>query len=289
MTGYGRAEVTGGRFALTVEARSLNHRHLDIALRLPRPLVSLELQARKVVQAEVQRGRLDISVELRPLATGLGQVKVDQALAREYAELTRALAAELGFAGSGSLEWILERPGVLGVGEPDRLDPEETWPLLAEGLARAMGDLRGRRETEGRALAEALGTLRDALGGEVERIAARAPAVVEQRTAALRERIRLLLADQSVDEGRIAMEVALMAQRMDITEELERLRAHLDHFAGVLKEGGAVGRTLEFLIQELNREVNTVASKADDLEISRSTIAAKGILEKLREQVQNIE
>jgi uncharacterized protein (TIGR00255 family) len=289
MTGYGRAEVTGGDFTLTVEARSLNHRHLDIALRLPRPLVSLDLQARKLVQAEVQRGRLDISVELRPLATGLGQVKVDQALAREYAELLRALAAELGLAGGGSLEWVLERPGVLGVGEPDRLDPEETWPFLAEALARAMGDLRGRRETEGAALAEALGALRDALGAEVERIAARAPAAVEQRTAALRERIRLLLADQSVDEGRIAMEAALMAQRMDITEELDRLRAHLDHFAGVLKEGGAVGRTLEFLIQELNREVNTVASKADDLEIARSAIAAKGVLEKLKEQVQNIE
>lgn len=289
MTGYGRAEVTGEEFAVTVEARSLNHRHLDIALKLPRSIVSLELEARRLIQGQVQRGRLDVSVGLCSLSAGSGQVKVVQAIARQYVELVRGLAAELGVGGTPTAEWLLERPGVLALNEPEPLAPEESWPLLAEALSRALAELSARRETEGKALAEALTGLHDALAVEVERMAARAPARVEHQTARLRERIRKLLGDVTMDEGRLATEVALWAERVDITEELARLRAHLDQFAGLLKEGGAVGRTLEFLIQEMNREVNTVASKADDLELSQSTIAAKGLLEKLREQVLNIE
>lgn len=289
MTGYGRAEVAGEKLVVTVEARSLNHRHLDIALKLPRSLVSLEVEARRLIQGQVQRGRLDVSVGLRSLSAGQGQVKVDQALAREYVELIRALAAELGVSGTPTVEWLMERPGVLSLGEPEPLAPEESWPLLAEALTRALAELSARREREGEALREALAGLHDSLAAEVERMAARAPVALERQTSRLRVRIQKLLEDATVDEGRLAMEVALLAERTDITEELARLHAHLDQFAGLLKEGGAVGRTLEFLIQEMNREVNTVASKADDLELSQSTIAAKGLLEKLREQIQNIE
>lgn len=289
MTGYGRAEVAGERFAVTVEARSLNHRHLDIALKLPRSIAGLELEARRLIQGQVRRGRLEVSVGLRSLATGRGQVRVDEELVRQYAELARGLAVELGVTAMPTAEWLLERPGVISLDDPEPLAPEESWPLLADGLTRALTELSARRESEGRALAEALIELHDALAAEVERMAARVPAAVERQTARLRERIRRLLGDLAVDEGRLAMEVALWAERVDITEELARLRAHLDQFAGLVKDGGAVGRTLEFLIQEMNREVNTVGSKADDLELSQSTIAAKGLLEKLREQVLNIE
>jgi len=289
MTGYGRAEVEGEKFTMTVEARSVNHRHLDIVLKLPRSLTSLELEARRVIQRKVQRGRLEVGVELRSLTAGGGPIKVDPVLAREYVELSRGLAVELGIPGTLTLEWLLDRPGVVVLGEPEPLVPEQIWPILAEALTRALAELTVRRETEGEALAEALTGLHDALTAEVERIAARVPAHLERQTARLRERISALLAGAPVDEGRLAMEIAIWAERSDISEELTRLRAHLDHFAGLLKDGGAVGRMQEFLIQEMNREVNTVASKADELEISQSTIAAKGLLEKLREQVQNIE
>lgn len=289
MTGYGRAEVAGEKVAITVEARSLNHRHLDIALKLPRSFVSLELDARRLIQAQVHRGRLDVSMDVRPLAGSARQMRVDRTLAREYAEQVRALAADLGVTGAPSLEWLLERPGVFILDEAEPLTPEEIWPVLAEALTRALGELTTRRETEGEALREALTELHDSLAAEVERMAARAPLAIERQTARLRGRIKNLLGDVTLDEGRLAMEAAIWAERADITEELVRLRAHLDQFAGLAKEGGAVGRTLEFLIQEMNREVTTVASKADDLELIQSTIAAKGLLEKLREQVQNIE
>lgn len=289
MTGYGRADAAGEKCVVTVEARSLNHRHLDIALRLPRSLASLELEARRLVQERVTRGRFDVNVELRSTRPGAGQARVDPALAREYVELARGLAVELGISGGPSLEWLLERPGVLVPDEPEPFAPEAVWPLLADALMRALAELTIRRETEGEALAKALGELHDALAAEVERMAARVPASRARRTARLRERVRELLADATLDEGRLAMEIALWADRTDVGEELARLRAHLDHFTGLVKEGGPVGRTLEFLIQEMNREVNTVASKAEDLEISQVAIAVKGLLEKLREQIQNIE
>jgi uncharacterized protein (TIGR00255 family) len=289
MTGYGRAEVAGATFTVTVEARSLNHRHLDITLKLPRSLAGLELQARRLIQAQVQRGRLEVGVDLRSLTREAGKMRVDEALARQYIEQVRALAVELGVIGTPTVEWLLERPGVLVQDEPEALVAEEVWPHLAEALTRALAQLTARREAEGKALAGALTALHDLLAGEVERMAARVPAALERRTARLRERIRELLEGAAIDEGRLAMEVALWAEKTDITEELGRLRAHLDQFAGLVKEGGAVGRTLEFLIQEMHREVNTVASKADDLKLSQSTIAAKGLIEKLREQVQNIE
>jgi len=289
MTGYGRADVAGDTLTVTVETRSLNHRHLDIALKLPRSLASLELPARRLIQEKVKRGRLDAGVELRSLTAGLGQLKMDPILARQYVELVRGLAVEIGMPGVPTIEWLLERPGVLVLDEPEPLVPEQVWPLLAEALTRALAELTVRRETEGAALAEALMELHGSLAAEVERMAARCSAALERKTARLRERVRTLLGDATMDEGRLAMEIALLADRMDISEELGRLRAHLDHFAGLVKEGGAVGRTLEFLIQEMHREVNTVASKADDLELAQSTIASRGLLEKLREQVQNIE
>lgn len=289
MTGYGRAEVAGEKLTVVIEVRSLNHRHLDIALKLPRSLAALELQARRLIQEQVQRGRLEAGVDLRVFAPGPGKLRIDQALAREYLELVRALSVDLGVTGTPTLEWLLERPGVLVLDEPEPLVAEECWPLLAEGLTRALAELQARRETEGRALAEVITGLCDSLAEEVERMATRVPAARERQTQRLRERIRELMGDATMDEGRLAMEVALWAEKTDITEELDRLRAHLDQFAGLVTTGGVVGRTLEFLIQEMNREVNTVAAKADDLELSQSTIAARGLLEKLREQAQNIE
>ncbi|HEV8440085.1 MAG TPA: YicC/YloC family endoribonuclease [Methylomirabilota bacterium] len=290
MTGYGRAEGSAARLALSVECKSVNHRHLDISLKLPRPITSLESDVRRLIQSAVGRGRVDVSVSLNPVEGGtLTPLSVNLSQAREYAELARQVGDEVGLGGGPTVGWLLEQPGVLSRDAEPMLSAEDVWPLLSDVLTRGLGDLQARREAEGRALAQELALLHDSLGAHVEVMTKRAPAAVERRAGRLRERIQSLLGDASLDETRIAIEVAVWADKTDISEELARLRAHLEQFALLLRTGGTVGRTLDFLIQEMNREVNTVGSKADDLEIAQAVIAAKGTLEKLREQAQNIE
>jgi len=290
MTGYGRAEAVGVRVVLTVECKSVNHRHLDIALKLPRALTSLETDARRVVQSAVGRGRVDVSVSLLPVEGGtLAPLSVNVSQAREYADIARQLADKLGLDDGPTLAWLFEQPGVISREAEPTLSAEDTWPPLEQALKGALGELQARREAEGQALTKELTVLHEALYAHVEVIATRAPAGAERRAARLRERIQSLLGEVPLDETRVATEVAMWAEKSDVTEELARLRAHLGEFAVLLRDGGTVGRTLDFLIQEMNREVNTVGAKADDLEISQAVIAAKGTLEKLREQAQNIE
>ena len=290
MTGFGRAEASGESIAVTVEARSVNHRHLDVALRLPRTLAALELDARRLVQSRLERGRVEVTVQLTPLGGAAAQrVQVDGALAREYVARARALAMELGLEGAPNLTWVLERPGVVRLEEPEPVEPAAPWPLLAEALGRALDELVARRTAEGERLVEALRTLHAELTTMVDVVAARGPAAAARREDRLRERLRALLAETAIDEARIVTEAAIWADKSDVTEELARLRAHLAELTLLLDKGGPVGRPLDFLIQELNREVNTVASKADDLEMSQAALTAKGVLEKIREQVQNLE
>ena len=290
MTGFGRGEASGESIAVTVEVRSVNHRHLDVALRLPRSLAALELDVRRLVQSRLERGRIDIAVQLTPLAGAATQrVQVDAALAREYVARARALAMELGLDGAPNLAWLLEQPGVVRLEDPEPIEPAAPWPLLAEALGRALDELVARRTAEGDRLSEALRTLHGELTTNVELVAVRAPATTARLEDRLRDRLRALLAETAIDQSRIVTEAAVWADKSDVTEELARLRAHLAEFTLMLGKDGPVGRPLDFLIQELNREINTVASKADDLEMSQAALAAKGVLEKIREQVQNLE
>lgn len=293
MTGFGRAEVRGDTLVVTVEARSVNHRHLDVALRLPRALASLELDARRAVAARLERGRVDVTVQVAAIADQATQrVVTDAVLAREYLARARALGAELadlGVGGGISLEWLLQRPGVVRVEEAEPTEAAVPLSLLEQALGRALDELVERRTAEGERLAQELRSLHGELGGIVETMAARAPVGAARREERLRERLRGLLGAAGVDEARILTEAAVWADKADIAEELTRLRAHLAELAIVLDKGGAIGRALDFLLQELGREVNTVASKADDLELSQAALAGKGVLEKMREQVQNLE
>lgn len=290
MTGFGRAEATGAAFVLTVEARSLNHRHLDIALRLPAALTSLEPDARRLVQSRLERGRVEITVQLSPVGGGpASDVRLNRPLARRYLESARALARELRLPREKMLVWLLERPGVVQVQEATPPDAAAVGPLLTQALEGALDALNARRATEGAALAVELRALRATLGETVSLMAARAPQAAARRSERLRDRLRALLGEAPLDEGRIVTEMAAWAQKTDVTEELARLRAHLDEFGLMLDKGGPVGRAFDFLIQELGREVNTVASKSDDLELSQAALAAKSLLEKMREQVQNLE
>jgi len=293
MTGFGRAEVRGDTIVVTVEARSVNHRHLDVALRLPRALASLELDARRTIAARLERGRVDVTVQVTAVAGQPTQrIVTDAALAREYVARARALGADLGDLGVGGgipLQWVLERPGVVRVEEPDAGDAVVPWAVLEQALGRALDELVDRRAAEGEHLARELRSLHAELTGLVAAMAARAPAAMQRREERLRERLRTLMGSAGVDEGRILTEAAVWADKADIAEELARLRAHLAELALVLDKGGPMGRPLDFLLQELGREVNTVASKSDDLELSQAALAGKGVLEKMREQVQNLE
>jgi uncharacterized protein (TIGR00255 family) len=290
MTGFGRAEVQGDSIAVAVEARSVNHRHLDIALRLPRALTALELDARRLVQRRLERGRIDVSVQVTPLGSASTQrVHVDAALAREYIARAQALGIELGLTGAPTLDWVLERSGVMRLEDAEPAEPVAPWPVLEAALGQALDELVARRTAEGERLVEALRSLHAELATTVDAIAERAPAAVARREQRLRERLRALLAETAIDESRIVTEAAIWADKTDVTEELARLRAHLAELVLTLDKGGPVGRALDFLVQELNREINTVGSKADDLELSQAGLAAKGVLEKIREQVQNLE
>jgi uncharacterized protein (TIGR00255 family) len=290
MTGFGRADVSTDVCTIGVEARSVNHRHLDLALRLPRSLASLEPRVRRMLSQRLERGRIDLSVQLGPGTGGsLQRVAVDVALAREYAERARTLGSALDLAGEPSLTWVLERSGVVRLEEPELPDAEALWPTCELALTRAVDALVEQRTIEGAALAAELRALRIELTGHVDAMVARAPAGAARREERLRERIKALLEGAGVDEARVLTEVAVWAEKSDVAEELARLRSHLEQLVMTLDKGGPVGRPLDFLLQELNREVNTVASKADDLELSQIALAAKGVLEKMREQVQNLE
>jgi uncharacterized protein (TIGR00255 family) len=290
MTGFGRAEVAGDTLTVIVEARSVNHRHLDVAVRVPSAWATLDVEVRRIVQARIERGRVDVSIQVAPLTSVSARaVRIDAPLARRYVEQARQLADELGLAADVPLAWVLERPGVVELTDTPPLAAASVSPQVAEALGRALDELIERRGVEGAALASELRALAGSLGATVEQMAARAPVASARREERLRERMTALLANAEIDESRIATEVAVWATKTDVTEELARLRVHLEEFGLMLAKGGSVGRQFDFLIQEMNREVNTVASKADDLDLSQAALGAKGLLEKIREQVQNLE
>ena len=290
MTGYGRADVAGERASLTVECKSVNHRHLDISIKLPRALGAFEADARRLIQAAVQRGRVDVAVVLTAAEGAvLNPLTVNLAQARDYADAARQLAEALDLPDGPTLGWVMGQSGVLTREEQAALSPDEAWPLLERALSAALAELIAHRRTEGAALAQELAGLASILESHLETVAQRAPAAVERRAARLRERMQAMLAGADLDPARLATEVAVWADKTDVSEELARLRAHLAQLGALLAGDEPVGRTLEFLIQEVHREVNTIGSKADDLEISQAVIAAKSALEKMREQVANVE
>jgi uncharacterized protein (TIGR00255 family) len=289
MTGFGRGEATGETGVVVVEARSVNHRHLDVALRLPRTLASREADVRRLIQARLERGRVDVAVQVAPLAGESTQrVRLDTALARQYLAAARELGRALDLGGEAALPWVLERPGVTRLEEAETA-AEDPWPLLEAALGQALDELGARRAAEGARLAEAVRGLHAELTASVAAMARRAPLAVARREERLRERLAALLGERGVDEARILAEAAIWADKTDVSEELARLAAHLAELAHMLDKGGAIGRPLDFLLQELLREVNTVGSKSDDLELSQAVLAAKGTLEKIREQGQNLE
>lgn len=283
MTGFGRGEAVAGAVLLCVELRSVNSRFREVKARLPRELAALEAEACGLVGESFARGRFDLHV--RRSVEGSGRrVVLDEELAHRYRELARGLGGEV------SAERLLALPGVVHVVESE-VDLEVERGLLREAVAQACLGLAGMRVAEGAALRADLLAGLDAIAGrlvEVREVASRAPERLQER---LSERLRRLVREVPVDSWRLAQEVALLADRADVAEELARLDSHLAQFRAALGAGGpaGVGRKLDFLLQEMNREVNTLGSKAVDVELGGAVVDMKTLLERLREQVANVE
>lgn len=288
MTGFGRGEAYGQGKKFTVELKSVNHRFCEIFLRLPKKLLSLEEKSKRLIQEYISRGRVDGFFSMEDEGEKPVTVKVDKNLAESYYKAMEELQASLELPGKPSFRDIIRMPDVLVVEEPEE-DVEQWWPFVAEALKEALSGLVNMRETEGERLRLDLSKRIDSiirLNAEIEK---RAPLVVEDYRKRLENRLQELLREGALDQGRLAAEVAIFAERSNITEETVRLNSHLYQASRCLDSNEPVGRKLDFLIQEMNREVNTIASKANDLTISQLVVEIKSQLEKIREQVQNIE
>jgi uncharacterized protein (TIGR00255 family) len=288
MTGYGRGEARGTRIALVAEARSLNHRFLEASVKLPRGLAGNEPDLHRLVQGRIARGRVDVTVTLRRTAAATPSVRTDVALGLAYARGARALGEAAGVPSEVSVADLLRLPGVVTVEEGEEEDGEGAV-LLKTATAEALDELCRMRQTEGAALARDLGSHIDALAAWVRAVDGLLPAALARIQTRLRDRVQAILGETPADPGRLAQEVATWAARSDVAEELARLGSHVAQFRALLVEGGAVGRQLDFLTQELHREVNTIASKADDAELVARVLEARTLVERIREQVQNIE
>lgn len=288
MTGYGSAEAGGPQGRFTAEVRSVNKKSLDIHVGLPKELSALESEVSGKVSKKISRGRVSVSITYDGVERLSDYLVIDERLAAEYCKLLRELQRKLKLKGEIDLGMILSAREVIKFRKPV-LDIDESWKAVRRALKSALEDLIGMREAEGKAIAEDIEGRRHKLIGFVTRIEKLAPAAVKKHRAALAGRIRSLGKDVRFDEARLMAEVAVFADRSDITEEITRLKSHLAQFEKLMAGSGPVGRTLDFLTQEMFREINTVGSKANSAEISRQAVYFKTELEKIREQVQNIE
>jgi uncharacterized protein (TIGR00255 family) len=290
MTAYGRGEVEAPEQKWVVELRSVNHRFLELSLNLPKRLWGLEDRLRKLIKSRISRGRVEMQLTWETLGDKALNLRLDQGILKGV----RAILEELKIAGDLSeplrLDHFLRFSDLIIAKEGETQDLEEAWETISPGVAQALEALEGMRRAEGAALAADLAGHLEVIRREMERITARAGAIPqlwrEKVTARLEE---LFQGACPVDETRLAQEVALMAERRDLAEELIRLDSHVAQFQQTLEVGEPVGRKQEFLLQEMLREINTIGAKAQDLTISQSVLEVKGVLERLREQVQNVE
>jgi uncharacterized protein (TIGR00255 family) len=287
MTGYGRGTASFEGRQVAVELSSVNRKQAEIALSLPRGLIELEPRLRDEINAHLSRGRLTVSVALH--AKGGGRAgAVNLAAARAYRDQLEAARKALKLHGDVTLEQVLRGPGVLATDDAE-VPAAEAWPALQKALHGALAQFVQMRKREGKALAADLRSRALAIQKSVKQIAALAPKVMEHHRGALLDRAAKSGLEIAASDERLLKEIVFFADRSDISEEITRLHSHLEQFLGHLAKDEPVGRTLDFLLQEMFRETNTVGNKANFLAISQIVVGMKTELEKLREQVQNIE
>jgi uncharacterized protein (TIGR00255 family) len=290
MTGYGRGECARDGFKVTVELSSVNRKQGEISVALPRELEVLEAQIRDVINRSISRGRLTARVSIHA-ADGRtsAKVRVNEALAKAYVRELNRLAREMKLVGPVTLDMLARAPGVFETDE-EMAEAEDFWPAVEKALQTALATLLKMREREGAHLAKDLAARIGIMRKTVAQVQKRAPEVQARYREQLVQRVKSAgLEAPGVDDERLLKEIVYFADRSDVSEELTRLQSHFQQFNDCLNSTEPVGRTLDFLAQEMNREVNTLGSKANDSEISRAVVTLKTELEKFREQAQNVE
>ncbi len=287
MTGFGEARHQDDRLSVVVEVRSVNNRHLKLSTRLSDAYSALEPEIERLIRQSLKRGSIQFSLRVdRPRRAE--DYRLNTVALSSYREQLASLQGEQG--PKIDLASLLVLPGVVEERKPDTADPSEDWPLLESVIHRALDKLQSARLEEGKAMSDELLSLAQAVDDGLSRVVSRVPEVVSAYQERLLERLQNLVQDRVVFEAKdIIREVAILAERADISEEITRLKAHIAQYRSVIEEPESAGRKLEFVIQEMGRETNTIGSKANDIEISRAVVEMKSALEKIRELIQNVE
>lgn len=288
MTGYGYYEYQDDEIRMSVEIKSVNHRYCDVYIRMPRQLSCFEDKVRTLITGRISRGKLDVYINWENISETSKEVILDEGLARAYYNAMSKLAENLGINEDISLSVLVRCPEILRI-EKKEEDNDTALKILQNSVSKALDMLVEMREAEGEKLRGSLLDICHNIENYRERLLERAPCVVLEYKEKLASRLLELVDMNTVDETRIAMEVAIFADKCSINEELVRLKSHVEQFGDILNADGPVGKKLEFLVQEMNREVNTIGSKANDLDNTKLVVNLKSEIENLREQIQNIE
>lgn len=288
MTGFGRCEVSENNKKFTVEMKSVNHRYLDVNIKMPKKLNFFESAIRTELKNYISRGKVDMFITYEDFSENTSSVRYNKEIAEEYLTYLRQMAEEFGLDDDVRVSTLSRYPEVFTM-EEQTVDEEELWKVLQKAIAGAAQMFVESRIVEGEHLKDDLNSKLDSMLKLVDFVAERSPKLVAEYRQKLEDKVKELLADNTVDEGRLLTEVTIFADKICVDEEIVRLRSHIETTKKTLAEGGSIGRKLDFIAQEMNREANTTLSKANDLEISNCAIELKTEIEKVREQIQNIE
>ena len=288
MTGYGMGTAEAAGKTFTVEIKAVNSRYSDFSIKMPRAYTFLEEPLRKKASERINRGKVDIYVNVESTGEGDSVVNLNKSLAKAYLDALRELGDELQIQSNANAETFLRIPDVFTVEKaPD--DAEVIISAVTEALGIALDGFDAMRIAEGEKLVCDLNEHLAFIKNATEEVEKRSPKIVEEYRVRIEERMRDILGSASYDETRLLTEVAIFADKVNVNEETVRLRSHIEQFGQMLADGGSVGRKIDFLIQEMNREINTIGSKSNDLDVARIVIDVKAEIEKLREQIQNVE
>lgn len=288
MTGFGRCEIQKGSRKFTVELKSVNHRYLDVNIRMPKKLNFFETSIRTLLKSYANRGKIDIFITYEDSSQAQVSVKYNAVLAAEYLKYLHQMAEEFGLEDDIRVSTLSRYPEVFAMEEQSE-NEDELWNGLKEALEGAFSQFVSTRAAEGVNLKKDLLGKLDLLDTQVAYIEERSPQIITEYRAKLEDKVRELLADTQLEDSRIAAEVIIFADKICTDEEVVRLKSHISHMRSTLEEQEGIGRKLDFIAQEMNREANTILSKANDLEVSNRAISLKTEIEKIREQIQNIE
>ena len=288
MTGFGRAELSESDKKFTVEIKSVNHKYFDLNIRMPRKFNLFESNIRNLLKEYASRGKIDLYISYEDLSESGTSLKYNKALAQEYYHFYKQIQEDFNIDDDIRTSTIARSTDVL-VLEEQEINEEEMWSLLERPLKEAFSAFRSAREKEGEALKQNILGKLDEMQGHAAFIEERLPQIISEYREKLTERVKELLENSQIDEGRIAAEVTMYADKIAIDEELVRLSTHIRHMKDILEKGGESGRNLDFIAQEMNRESNTILSKSNDIDITNRGIELKTCIEKMSEQVQIIE